>query len=128
MDDIFEEYSTTDFIKKTEKGIIDLERSKNFVRKLAQKSKSHRGHNILIDLRETESTLSFGNLLELVSEFILHKDSYQNKMAVIMPNEPERIKRAEYVKTILKIEDFQMEYFTDYEKAIEWLSTIDTLL
>ena len=127
MDDIFEEYSTTDFIKKTEKGIIDLERSKNFVRKLAQKSKSHRGHNILIDLRETESTLSFGNLLELVSEFILHKDSYQNKMAVIMPNEPERIKRAEYVKTILKIEDFQMEYFTDYEKAIEWLSTIDTL-
>lgn len=127
MDDIFEEYSTTDFIKKTEKGIIDLERSKNFVRELAQKSKSHKGHNILIDLRETETTLSFGNLLEVVSEFILHKDSYQNKMAVIMPNEPERIKRAEYVKTILKIEDFQMEYFTDYEKAIEWLSTIDTL-
>ena len=127
MDDIFEKYSTTDFIKKTEKGIIDLERSKNFVRELAQKSKSHKGHNILIDLRETETTLSFGNLLEVVSEFILHKDSYQNKMAVIMPNEPERIKRAEYVKTILKIEDFQMEYFTDYEKAIGWLSTIDTL-
>ena len=127
MDDMFRKYSTKDFIKKTEKGTIDLERSKNFVKELAQKSKSYEDHNILIDLRETESTLSFGNLLEVVAEFILHKDSYKNKMAVIMPNEPERIKRAEYVKNILKIEDFQLEYFIDYEKAIEWLSTIDTL-
>ena len=80
MNDIFEKYSTTDFIKKTEKGTIDLERSKNFVRELAQKSKSHKDNNILIDLRETETTLSFGNLLEVVSEFILHKDSYQESL------------------------------------------------
>ena len=46
-------YKVKDFIRKTETGKIDLERSKKIIRELAKAAGSHANHNILIDLRET---------------------------------------------------------------------------
>jgi hypothetical protein len=46
-------YKVKDFIRKTETGNIDLKRSKQIVREIANAAGSHTDHNILIDLRET---------------------------------------------------------------------------
>ena len=46
-------YNVKDFIRKTETGNIDLNRSKQIVRDLANAAGSHTDHNILIDMRET---------------------------------------------------------------------------
>jgi hypothetical protein len=45
-------------------------------------------------------------------------------MAIVIPNSSDRIKKAEFFKSGLEEGKFQLEYFTAYEKALEWLSTI----
>jgi len=46
-------YNVKEFIRKTETGNVDLKRSKQIVRDLANAAGSHADHNILIDMRET---------------------------------------------------------------------------
>jgi len=45
-------YKSKDFIRKTEKGKLDIQRSLNLVKELVVASGYHRGHDLLIDLRE----------------------------------------------------------------------------
>ncbi len=117
-------YRIENFIRKTEQGQLDVEKSKDFVRELALASEFHKDHNILIDLRETAPLESFSDVLTVAIEFAKYKDMFTNKIAVIIPNTPDRIKRAEFFKAGLGEGKFKIEHFTIYEKAIEWLSTI----
>ena len=47
-------YQTKDFIRKTARGTIDLERSLKVARELAATTNYFKGHSILLDLRDTE--------------------------------------------------------------------------
>ncbi len=120
-------YKVKDFIRRTEKGEINIQKSLNTVTELAIASETHKDVNILVDLRETETTLNFGDVLKVVLEFAYYKDCFQNKIAAVIPEDPERIKRAELFKTGMKAKGFLFDYFTDFEKAIEWLSEIEPL-
>ena len=120
-------YKTKDFIRRTEKGEINMQQSLNVVAELAVASEFHKDVNILIDLRETETTLDFRDLLKVVLEFGYYKDCFQNKIAAVIPKDPERIERGEFFKTSMKTRDFLFDYFTDFEKAIDWLSDITPL-
>jgi len=86
-------YKVKDFIRRTEKGEINIQESLNTVAELAIASKFHKDVNILIDLRETETTLDFGDLLKVALEFAYYKDCFRNKIAGVIPNDPERIRR-----------------------------------
>ena len=120
-------YKVKDFIRRTEKGEINIQESLNTVAELAIASEFHKDVNILIDLRETETTLNLTDVLTVVLEFAYYKDCFRNKIAGVIPDEPERIKNAEFFKTGMTIKGFLFEYFTDFEKAIEWLSEIEPL-
>jgi hypothetical protein len=118
-------YKTKEFIRKNEKGGLDFDRSLTMIRELVKAASHHKDHNILVDIRNTETKLNFVELLTVTLEFAKYEDVFQNKIVFLIPNEEERIKRAEYVKkSLVGVMGFQLEYFTDYEKAIEWLSTI----
>ncbi len=56
-----------------------------------------------------------------------YKDYFRNKIAGVIPEDPERIDRAEFLKVGMQVEGFLFEFFTDYEKAIEWLSEVEPL-
>ncbi len=120
-------YKVKDFIRRTEKGEINIQKSLNTVAELAIASEFHKDVNILVDLRETETTLDFGDVLKVVLEFAHYKDCFQNKIAAVIPKDPERIKRGEFFKTGMKAKGFLFDYFTDFEKAIEWLSEVEPL-
>jgi hypothetical protein len=120
-------YKVKDFLRRTEKGEINIQKSLNTVAELAIASELHKDVNILVDLRETETTLNFGDVLKVVLEFAYYKDCFQNKIAAVIPEDPERIKRGELFKTGMKAKGFLFDYFTDFEKAIEWLSEIEPL-
>ena len=120
-------YKVKDFIRRTEKGEINIQKSLNTVAELAIASEFHKDVNILVDLRETETTLGFGDLLKVALEFAYYKDCFRNKIAAVIPEDPERIKRGEFFKTGMKAKGFLFDYFTDFEKAIEWLSEIEPL-
>jgi len=57
-------YNVKDFVRTTQTGNIDLKRSKQLVRELANVAGSHSDHNILIDLRET--TVSVSNIVDIL--------------------------------------------------------------
>jgi hypothetical protein len=124
MAGLYKIYKMKDFIRKTENGEINIQRSIDVVRELAIASEHHKEANILVDLRETKKALNFGDLLTVVLEFAYYKDCFRNKIAAIIPKDPERIERAEFFKAGMTIKGFLFNYFTDFEKAVEWLSEI----
>ena len=116
-------YKVKDFIRKTESGNIDLERSKKIVRELANTANSHTDHNILIDLRETTvSVPSIEDIMKIALEFGTYISSFKNKIANIIPDDQKRLIIANRFKACMDIQGFEYEIFTDYESAIEWLS------
>jgi len=116
-------YKVKDFIRKTESGNIDFERSKKIVRELANTANSHTDHNILIDLRETTvSVPSIEDKMKIALEFGTYISSFKNKIANIIPDDQKRLIIANRFKACMDIQGFEYEIFTDYESAIEWLS------
>jgi hypothetical protein len=116
-------YTVKDFIRKTETGNIDFERSKQIVRELAIAAESHADHNILIDLRETTvSVASIEDIMKIALEFGSHVSSFKNKIANLIPDDKKRMLIANRFKACMNIQGFEYDIFTDYESAIEWLS------
>jgi len=116
-------YKVKDFIRKTETGNIDFERSKKIVKELSITTESHTDHNILIDLRETTvSASSIEDIMKIALEFGTYISSFKNKIANIVPDDQERMIIANRFKACMDIQGFEYEIFTDYESAIEWLS------
>jgi len=122
-------YKVNDFIRKTETGNIDLERSKKIVRELAMAAGLHANHNILVDLRETtvSAASSIEDVMKVALEFGSFVSSFKNKIANIIPDDPKRMIVANRFKACMDIQGFEYEIFTDYESAIEWLSTTKDL-
>ena len=118
-------YHVQDFIRKNETGDIDTERSLEIVREICTAANFHADSNILIDLRETTvHSASFGEMNKLTEEFIRLAPGFKNKIAVIIPDEPERIKGGEKLELCMRVHKVKYSLFTDYEKAIDWLSEI----
>lgn len=118
-------YQVNDFIRQNEKGGLDFDKSLLMIRELVIAASHHKDHNILIDIRDTEAKLNFVELLSVALEFAKYEDVFRNKIAFLIPDEEERIRRAEYVrKSLVGVMGFTLEYFTDYEKALDWLSVI----
>ena len=46
-------YKSGDFIRKTAEGQLDLQQSLDLVKELVTASGFHRGHDLLVDLRQT---------------------------------------------------------------------------
>jgi len=121
-------YKVKDFIRKTETGNIDLERSKQIVRELAVAAGSHKDNNILIDLRETTvSAATIEDIMKIALEFGSYISSFKNKIANIIPDDSERLIIANRFKACMDIQGFEYEIFTDYEGAIEWLSQTEDI-
>ena len=120
-------YHTKDFIRKTAQGKIDLERSLEAVCELAVAANYFKGHSILMDLRDTEVDGDRSDALRVAAEFATHFKSFQNKIALIIPDTAERMAKAEFMRTCMHLQGFQWEFFMAYEDAIDWLSDITEL-
>jgi hypothetical protein len=118
-------YHVQDFIRKNEEGHIDEERSLELVRDVCTAASFHVDCNMLIDLRETTVSIgSFDQMANLTQEFIRLMPSFKNKIAVIIPDEPERIKTGTKLEVCMRLKGVKYSLFTDYEKAMDWLSSI----
>jgi len=118
-------YHVQDFIRKNETGNIDNVRSLELVRDVCTAASFHVDCNILLDLRATTvSNASFDHTANLTQEFIRLMPSFQNKIAVIIPDEPERIKMGTKLEVCMRLKGVKYGLFTDYEKATDWLSSI----
>lgn len=116
-------YTIRDFIRFTETGDIDLEKSKLLIKQLAAVDLFHPDCHILTDLRDTTvSVKDTGEILEIVLEFATYNSAFKNKIANLIPDIPERISSAKIFKAAMNLKGFDYDFFTRYEDAIDWLS------
>ncbi len=121
-------YNINDFIRKTASGKIDLNKSIEIVHELANAANFYPDHNILVDMRDTTiENASMSTMLQITFEMVNYRSVFKNKIANLIPDEPERIKIAHKFCECLIFSGFDYEFFVDYEAAIEWLSNISVL-
>jgi len=85
-------YRIKDFLRLTEKGKIDIGRSKEIVHQLAAAASFHEDHNILLDLRETTvKEENMGDLLEVALEIARYKSAFKGKLANLLPGDEKRL-------------------------------------
>jgi len=118
-------YQIQDFIRKNEVGAIDSDRCSEIIQNLSTATSFHSDSNLLLDLRQTTvSVSSFDDMAAIAEEFIHVMPSFKNKMAVLIPDEPERIHTAKKLELCMRKKNLTYKIFTVYESAIEWLSHI----
>ena len=116
-------YKINDFIRKTESGEIDLNKSIKIVQEIAAAAALHADHNILIDLRKTTvSAAGIDEVMKVVMEFVNCMPSFNYKIANVIPSDVNCVDLAKKVEACMTIKDVQYRFFTQYEQAIEWLS------
>ena len=121
-------YQVKDFVRKTMSGELDKEGSAQAVHDLTVLATFHKDHNILIDLRSTTlAPISMSETLQLAMEFASYKSVFKNKIANIIPADKERVLIAERFQACMQLQHFEYRFFTDFEKAIEWLSEVKDL-
>ena len=118
-------YRIHDFIRFNQKGVLDCEQSKEIVHDIASAASFLGNHNIMIDMRETTIDLKdMHDMMEIALEFSRFKPFIHNKLASIIPDTEERKALARQFKAYLAFEGIQFMIFTDYDKALDWLSDI----
>ncbi len=117
-------YRLKDFVRITEKGDIDLERSKQIVHELAAAASFHQAHSILVDLRGSTERHTIGDHMELALDLARYRSVFTGRMAFIFPNDPDRLSLARGFLACLDMVGyrFQVEIFTSFENAIDWLA------
>ena len=97
-------FKMKDFIRLSEAGEIDIDRSKEIVRQLAVAASFHEDHNILVDLRDTTlKEESMRNALELALEFARYKSAFKGKLATLIPDDEKRLLMAEQLKVLMNL-------------------------
>jgi hypothetical protein len=119
-------YKIKDFIRKSESGEVDFDKSIQIVRELSTAAAFHADHNILIDLRKTTASIAgMEDLMKIAMELVqCMPPSFKNKIANVIPSDEERVSFAKMFEACLKIKKFQYRFFTEFEHAIEWLSEL----
>ncbi len=116
-------YRINDFIKLTESGEIDKEKTMAIVRELAAVAQLHSHCNVLVDGRETTvAERSFSDAMKLVTEIVHYRPALPNRMATLVPDNPLRLHAAHLIEACLQLQGFKYKVFTEYEAAIEWLA------
>ena len=111
-----------DFIKARPSGITNLEQSKQVLLELAMIAGLSPEHEILLDVRETNASLTHEDLYELIKELEKHRSFFKNKIA-ILSRDDEQYNRAGFFEIFANIEGFEVAAFIDFEKACSWLNS-----
>jgi len=116
-------YKIKDFLKVTETGELDVERSERLIDEIVTAHAFHADSHILLDLRDTTVKVhKLHDIMSLALRLASHRSMFGHKIANVIPNTEDRLVVARQMKAALISEGFTYNFFTDFESAIEWLS------
>ena len=110
-------------IERAVTGVLFTERSLSLIRELAIAVSTHKGYNVLMDMRETESKPEMLDLLRIASECAKLRSDFKHKIAFLIPNTEERIRFSQLFKACMETQGFAFRPFFDREAAVIWLSS-----
>jgi hypothetical protein len=111
-----------DFIKANPEGKLDLEKSKKLLVEIASAAAHLVDYDIILDTRQAQSKMSAVDLWFLAAEL---SDNFRKafsrsvKTAVLCPSE--RFDHAEFFALCAQNRGFQINAFTSFTDAYEWL-------
>ena len=108
-----------DFLKATPEGKLDLEESKKILLELASIVVPQDDYQLIIDTRQAHSVMSPTDMLVLVQEISEFGARFRRKTAVICPRE--RFNHAKFLELCASHKGYEINAFTVYEDAIDWL-------
>jgi hypothetical protein len=108
-----------DFIKTTANGELDLEVSRDLMRRTATEMKATSIRRILLDTRQAVAKWSTTTLYEIAVVFTDDPDFRNTRVAVLTRHE--RIDNARFMTLVANSRGAQMMAFEDFEDAIDWL-------
>lgn len=109
-------------IQRTVTGGLITERSLELVRELAMVVDAHKGYNVLMDMRETETKPEMLDLMSISSECTKLRSDFNAKIAFLIPNTDERVRFAQLFKACMETQGFRFRQFFERDAAIEWLT------
>ena len=112
-----------DIVSDTESGELDQKRILEIVGKVAAAAADHPGHNVLLDMRETQlPDTSLGEIMEATLKAESFDALHNIKIASVMPNESMRVFLATRASGFLQVHGIDHQSFTDVEAAKVWLA------
>ncbi len=108
-------------IQRTVTGDLYTGRSLKLVRELAMSVNTHKGYNVLMDMRETETKPDMLDLMQIASACTKLRSNFDSKIAFLIPDTEERIRFAQLFKACMGAQGFEFRQFFDREAALEWL-------
>ena len=109
-------------IERSVSGGLYTERSLRLVRELAIAVNTHKGYNVLMDMRETETKPEMLDLMQIASECVKLGSDFDCKTAFLIPNMEERIRFAPLFKACMEAQGFEFRQFFERTAAEKWLT------
>jgi hypothetical protein len=108
-----------EFLRLTERGVMDLAASRQALDELARAACSTDAREILIDAREAVKQRSIIDSWDLAADLENHKaDFVGRKIAILVNGTGEAV---EFFKLCAQNRGYYVNVFRDYEAAINWL-------
>ncbi len=116
--------SANDFMKVKPSGEFDREETKKVLIELAEILESSEDYEILFDIRQAFPIvpLTLFDVYEFVVEIGRHRTGFCRKIAVLT-REDHQFDNAQFFELCAKNRGFRAGAFTNFEAAIDWLST-----
>ena len=109
-------------IERAVSGGLSTVRSLKLVRELAIAVNTHKGYNVLMDMRGTETRPEMLDLMQIASECAKLRSDFDRKIAFLIPNTEERIRFAQLFKACMEAQGFEFRQFFKRAAAEKWLT------
>ncbi len=110
-----------DFIRTTAEGSLDVEESKQLIRTIAVTIDPLVDYDVMLDTRQTRSSLSVADLWYLAAELNNLRKNFSRKMAVLCS--PEQFDRVGFCAFGFQNSGLPVQTFTSFEDATAWLTS-----
>jgi hypothetical protein len=111
----------SDFIRARPEGEFDLEASERLLGEIAKVGEALDEFEILLDVRHAQGTMSATDLWSLAERLVRYRSTFARKTAILCP--VEKFDRARFFALCAENRGFNLQAFTAYEEAMEWLLT-----
>jgi signal transduction histidine kinase len=108
-----------EFIRLRADGEADLEAGERLLKEIAQAGEGLETFEVLVDTREVSGRLSTADLWTLCERLVRYRRTFAHRTAILCPLE--RFDHARFFALCAENHGFNIQAFSEYEDAMEWL-------
>jgi hypothetical protein len=112
----------SEFLRSHVSGVVDLDASRELLRKLVAAAARHRVHRVLLDGRDSRSNASTADIWSLANDLSSLGVSREHRVALLLQPPQADFDRGAFLELCATNRGFQLRAFHDFEQAFDWLT------